>query len=456
MESVADRRRRSKAAGSRQKKPCRLGSKTASQVPILVIEVFWRCASPRPAVILLLILCLSAAAWGESGASGRSIYLLPLSDLTTGQRDPDRLQAVSDAVAAAFRDAGYRLEGQESTEPPADAGQGETGGAAAAALARAAGADLAVGGFLTVVGERILVALSVYEADSAALAAGFVRSWRSNLSFYTSLRRELHAMALSIPAPRASEKAPDQPEAPTAEGEVSFISQQEGMQLLLSGEKSLGRIENGRLAVRESALVPGTRLVVEKRLPGYHPARQTVVAGRDVVLTPIARRSTMAVEASWTAGEFAGGGAAFRYCLQPDSLYLSAGLTVFGEQPASQGAPLMHADVLLLLGQYLFFPPESLFRMGVAAGAGVVVTAALGAVGGPYTDVYWDMASLWTELSFPTVSVFLRADIRCTLDLGLNLLGRTIMIWGAKAAFPDGTTIPFYFVPLTLGVAFRL
>ncbi len=404
---------------------------------------------------LLFVTLLSfapAIGWSVDPAfAGRKAVIFPITDLSAKGADTERQDRLSAAVDAEFQAAGFRLLSSGETGASLAEPGGSIAGSAAAAVARKTQADVAVSGSFTIDNDQIVVVLSCYEAETGALAAGFLKSWHYNLTFYNNLRAEIEDMLtrLTLPAPRGQEKGTAGP------ADITFTSRQEGMEVFLGGERSMGTIQKGKLVLPAGPVRLGSPLLVEKRMPGYHSSWQTVPAAPEIPLTPLARKSTVALEASWTAGEFLGGGVAARFYLLPDSLFISPGLNVSFDPPVSSNASsVFHFDTQVTIGQYLIFPPDAPFRLGVGTGFGTIFTS--GAAAGPsvYTDVFWDVAAVWVEWNLPRVSLFLRSDMKYTLGIGTNLLGRGILTWKASSSSGKGPSANF--PPLTLGVVVKL
>jgi len=401
-------------------------------------------------IFVTLMSCAPVIGWcADPAFAGRGAVIFPITDLSAKGADTERQDRLSAAVDAEFQAAGFRLvPGGGADAGPAEPG-GSLTGPAAAAIARRTQADVAVSGSFTVDNDQILVVLSCYEAETGALAAGFLKSWHYNLTFYSNLRAEIEDMLarLTLPAPRSPETEAAGP------ADIVFTSRQEGMEVVLGGERSVGTIQKGKLVIPAGAVRIGSPLLVEKRMTGYHTSWQSVAAGPEIALTPLARKSTVALEASWTAGEYLGGGAAARFYLVPDSLFVSPGLNVSFDPPVTNAGAVVHFDTRVIVGQYLIFPPDAPFRLGVGTGFGTIFTAAAGP--SVYTDVFWDVASAWVEWNIPWVSFFLRSDLKYTLGIGTNLLGRGILTWkGASAAGSGNPSAKF--PPLTLGVVVKL
>ncbi len=407
----------------------------------------------RNALVALIFLAAGAGWCADAAFAGRTAVILPIVDLSQAPGDAKWRDSLAEAVNAEFLAAGFRLLGDSGAQAGTPVPVERLAGPAAAAAAKREDADMAVSGGFAVEGDRIMVLLSCYEAQSGALVGGFLKSWPFSLAFYVYLRAEIENMltGLSLPAPPGQD-----PRQSTAAG-ITFTSRQDGMEVLLGGEWSVGTIDQGRLFLSTGVFKDGAPLLLEKRMAGYHTAWQTVRAAPEVALAPLARKSTFGLEASWTAGEFLGGGLGARLYLFPDSLFISAGLTLSVEPPTLPNAgAVTRYDTLVSLGQYLFFPPDAPVRVGIGAGVGTIFTTVAAAGPAVYTDVFWDVVSVWAEWNLSTVSFFARSDMRYAFGVGTNLLGRGILTW--KATFPSasGNPVTLSLPPLTLGVVVKL
>jgi hypothetical protein len=144
-------------------------------------------------------------------------------------------------------------------------------------------------------------------------------------------------------------------------------------------------------------------------------------------------------------GQLLGAGSSFRLYLTPDYLFLSPAVYVSAQPPVgSGGSTITHLDAGFLVGEYLFFPPDSPFRLGVSAGIGAIFSW-IPVTGTPvFFDPYVDIASLWVELSFPRVSISLRSDLRYAMGGQTpNLLGQGVILWAG------------FLPPISLGVMYK-
>jgi hypothetical protein len=397
-------------------------------------------------VALAFIIIVSGGAWAGS-FEGKSACVFPLIDLSPVRGEPDRQKALTDAIGLEIQTAGFTIISEDTWEQSAKKldfnSQDLLEAPAAVECAVASGADVAVSGFFSLEDERILVSISCYDSKGRDLAGGFMRQWRYNLGFYNSLHTAVEGMLSRISLADAPPAAlPSMARIPLSR--ITFTSSQNGMEVNLAGEKSIGLIENGKLVLEEAGMLTGTPLPIEKKMEGYHTAWQTVPARGEIALTPLVKKTSFAVEANWSVGELVGAGAALRWYPIPDTLFASFTLYPFLQLPAASTAnTVLHIDSTLRLGGYLFFPPESAFRLGVSTGFGVVFTAVIGAATPLYTDFYINFINAWVELNINRLTFFIRSEMKYMLGIGTNLLGM-------------GTMNIAYFPPITLGAMFRL
>jgi hypothetical protein len=398
---------------------------------------FFICCS---ALVLVAALGWSA----DNPYEGKTACVFPLVDLSPVRGESDRQKALSDAMSLEFQTAGLtiiaREKWEESAKKLAVTPNDLLEAPAALSLATASGADIAVSGFFSLEDERILVSVSCYDTKNQDLAGGFMRLWRFNLGFYNSLHSAISGMLSSISFSEEPSSLPSTARIPIPQ--ITFTSTQDGMEVVLAGEKSAGRIENGKLVFPEAGMLTGTPLLIEKRKEGYHTARLTVPARGEIALTPLAKKTTFAIEADWTTGQLIGAGAALRYYPIPDSLFVSLSLYPYVQLPSVSGTnTVLHLDSDLQLGLYLFFSADSPFRLGVSTGFGGILTTILGAQAPFYTDLYLNVVNLWFEWNLSGISFFLRSEMKYTLGIGTNLLDMDIVRIGPFPPLSIGTLI---------------
>lgn len=396
-------------------------------------------------IVVLLTVCLGAAgAWCDAGPfQGKTASVFVLADYSGSPAGAERQGPITEAVQQEFATAGFRIVAPERWREEAgklSLRQADLiAGPAAIAVALAANADIAVTGFYAVQENRILVSVQVYDTRAGVLAAAFLRAWRFNIGFYNSLHSELADLLERVSfstAPRLAARAEE-----VRVPQILFTSPQEGMEVLVEGDRSAGRVSGGTLAYGAGGLKAGAALRVEKRLEGYHTAWETVAAAPRTALAPLSKMDRRAWEFDWTLGQVAGVGAALRIYLVPNWLLLGFSDYLYAQPPAVSSAVwVFHNDTQLSVGQYLFFPPESVFRMGISAGLGVLVSQ-VGAAGiSAYGDPYVSLGSPWCEVRLGDASLLLRVDLKVTFRTAASILRPELLHWGG------------FFPPVTLGV----
>jgi len=400
----------------------------------------------RHLVIIALALAFSAAAgWAASDlVSDKSVCVFPLVDTSTAHNDHQK--PFSEAVRQEFEAVGFRIVPQEKWALQATLVAQKpdriSDPSSALEIARGAGADMAVAGSYQVSNDRVLVSVQCYDVTAGTLISGFSHTWRFNLGFYNSLHAQISDLIQRVVFSKSPRLIA------IKDGirvdQITFTSTQEGMEVVVEGQENVGRIQGGSLVFTAQGVKAGTLLRIEKRQEGYHTVWQEVRAAPQIALTPIPKKNHFAVEAEWTAGEVAGAGVGLRWYPVPDWFFLGLSEYLFTQVPTvSAGTWPFHSDSTLLLGLYLFLPPQSPFRMGIATGGGIFLTA-LPDAGVLFTDVYANLLDIFFELRAGNVRLFARAEGKLTLGIGNNLLGSRVVTWNSSLPpFTFGVVIPW-------------
>jgi hypothetical protein len=394
-------------------------------------------------LILLLILAIPSAWSDESQISGKSVCVFPLVNMSPGGGQAEHQASLSEAVEQEFGAVGFTLI-------PQDQWIGEAGrlkipplrvleAQQALALSRNTAAEMAVIGSYSMENDRILVSVQCYDVSAGTLITGFLHTMRFNLGFYNLLHQEIADLVQKVIFVTAPKLIGIQAEVRV--NEITFTCPQDGLEVVVEGEKSAGRIQGGSLVFKTGGVRAGTVLQIEKRQEGYHTVWQTIHAAPEVALVPIPKKDTWAMEINWTTGQLEGAGATVRWYPVPNWIMIGFSEYLFAQIPFVPDASWpLHADSELLAGLYLFWPPESSFRLGISAGFGTILTWVPRTSLPVYTDVYVNVMNIWAEYHIWDVTFLLRIQAKVALGLGTNVLGTNFISGG-----PLG-------IPVTLGV----
>ena len=336
-------------------------------------------------------------------------------------------ELIADALEMEFRNAGFNIVPREDWQKARielDLSNEEIVlGPNAMKVARRADSDFAVTGFFKLEGNRLLLEIKCYGVPQNRLVAGNLASGRSGLSVYNMINESVRKM---IPEMKAAwEPLPALERLSDARlREITLLSEDEDAEVLINGEKSLGRVKNG--AVTE-LVARDTDLIVEIRKEGFHSRKQVIrqLEGKNkYALKRLAKETRWASDILYTIGQNLGVGMGLRYYFLPDQFY--AGLEDYfflQHKFGSKSQPVVHDDIRFLLGNYLFFPPDSLFRIGVSTGFGLILTGMTVPDQPVFTDFYLNVFNGWIEVNLHTWSVFFRVEGKYGLNVGNNLLG---------------------------------
>jgi hypothetical protein len=375
---------------------------------------------------------------GQQEASGPVCVVLTIKDLSPGTDTVDYEQTITQAVGAAFGAGSFQVVPESIWHDAASSRSIDLGRpmteAHALEIAHSVGAALAVTGVYSVQNDEVYYSIQCWDVASEKLAAGIQASTPFNLAFFSGLNLALSNDLL----PRLVTKG-----GPTAPS-VVFTSRDEGMNVRLSGDRDIGRVTNGRIAVPADGITAGTKVLLQKTRPGYHPAEQTVTlsTAKEIALKPLVPEHHSGLELDSTVGQLLGLGAALRSYHVPDWFFVTVGGYLWVQPPANVALrAVVHVDMFGGIGGYLFLPPDAPVRLGISTGAGFIVSA-MSTPGFPgYADYYLNVLNWWLEAGFPGTTFFVRQEFKYALGMGTNLLGQGWMI----NRFP----------PTTLGVLFR-
>ena len=347
---------------------------------------------------LFMVCAVSARAQDQTPPDKKACVVYTMQDLSVGGATADFAQPITASISAAIEVSGYSMipadawgaEVRKGKITPRALLRENTG----IAVARALDADLAVSGYYVVQDEQVFISLQCWDVRAGRLVTGLQEKARFNLAFYSFLHdrvaQMLQRVALQEPTARDGTPAGSAQEAPRVPlSQITFLSPDEGMEIRLAGDLSIGTVGGGKLLWKAEGIGQGTDLLVEKRKPGFHSSWQTVRVLEEIKLSKLEKEYPWAISADWTWGQLAGAGTTFRAYTNPDWFFFFLGTYLFLQPPlSSAGSPVYHADFSLGAGSYLFFPPDFPIRLGISAGAGLVGTFSGSGAIPPGTDWY--------------------------------------------------------------------
>lgn len=384
-----------------------------------------------------------------------------------GAPDADFDRILSDTVRLEIENAGYAAaDGWEKLLEKGEASP--VHGPRAAELARGVGAAIAVTGYYTRP-DAGSVALSVqcWETAGETLIASFTLAAPFDLSYYNLLHDRLAALVKSAAAFTGPPRI-EAIEVAAARGlaTVTFLSEQDGVEVLLAGEKSFGTVTGGKLEASVGLLSTGSRLELELRKPGFHTLKTSVTAIPEIPLPELLPARRFAVDLVWNSGQPFGVGGAFNWYPIPDWVFVGGATEISAQIPGWDSEDLstvLHAEVGARVGAYvlpikpqirLFGATLKLpFRIGVVTGFGVLPSLSL-APGHPWwLDWYLLMPSLLLEIGTGKTVITFRTDQRYSLGLPGSAIERGWMM----RQIPDSSESDGYRhqLPVQVGVTFK-
>jgi hypothetical protein len=384
-----------------------------------------------------------------------------------GAADAEFDQILSDTVRLEIENAGYTVvDGWKKLLAAGEAAP--VHGPRAAELARGVGAAVAVTGYYTRP-DAGSVALSVQCWDTAGetLLASFILSAPFDLSYYNLLHDRLVALV------RSTEEFTGPPRIEAIEvaaargiGTITFHSEQEGVEVLLAGEKNFGTIVDGKLEAPVGLLSTGSRLELELRKSGFHTFKTAVTAIPEVLLPELLPARRFSADVVWNSGLPIGVGGTFNWCPIADWVFVGGAACLSAQLPAWDATDqytVLHIDVGARAGVYVLpLKPQITvfgavlklpFRAGFVTGFGGMPSFSF-APGHPWwLDWYILMPSPFIEFGTGNTVITFRTDQRYSLGLPGGALRQGFMMrLVPDSSQEDGTREE---LPIQLGVTFK-
>ena len=382
----------------------------------------------RLVTTLCLGIALSAPVAGQDQAPPQKIpcIVFPVQAIAGGPSAADYEKTITDSVSAALAVGGLTLLGPETWSAAARNVDRRTllESAVAVGTARTAGAAVAVTGYYTLQDQRIAVFLQCWDVKTGRLLASLQQAARFNLAFYSALHdRIVEILPRITAAPRPATAIASIP-GRFALAEIDFLSADDGTEIVIDGDRSVGTVSGGKLVWKNPGISPGETILVEKRKEGFHTSTESLKGAQELRLSPLVPMSRFDVDVAMTGGLLPGAGAWLRAYIVPDELFLDFGAYPFWQTPSSaSGHYITHVDTSYGVGSYIGTPADWPVRFGVSTGVGVIVTPSFASGGPDYTDAYLNVFDWWVETRIFGPVFFLRQEWKYALGLGTNLLG---------------------------------
>ncbi len=384
-----------------------------------------------------------------------------------GSADADFDRGLSDTVRLEIENAGYAvIDGWDKLLDPGE--KAPVHGPRATELARGVGAALAITGYyLWLDAGSLSLSVQCWETAGETLLAAFTLSAPFDLSYYNLLHERLGVLVRSAEAftgpPRIEAIA-------VAEarglGTITFRSEQDGVEVLLAGEKSLGTISDGKLEASVGLLSTGSTLDLELRKDGFHTLATAATAIPEIRLPTLLPAHRFTVDLAWNSGLPIGVNGTFNWFPVPDWVFVGgiAGLSAqFGDWGATDEHAVLHLDAGARAGVYLLPMKPQIkvfgatlkipFRIGFVAGFGAMPSFSLAPAHPWWLDWYILAPMPFIEFGTKDTVITLRMDQRYSLGLPGGAIDRGwIMRLVPDENESDGIR---EVVPIVLGVTFK-
>ena len=366
-------------------------------------------------------------------------------DFSEGQDTEKYQKIITDVLDVELRDLGLsivpREEWRDAQEAMELSDEALVSGSNAVSVARRVNSHLAITGFYTVDSDRILIQIKCYNVKQNRLIAGFFESGRLGLALHNLISSAVVTMRPKVEAGMNPLPAAERLSDPRLT-EVELLSADEGAEVYLNGEKLVGSVQEGQLSIYS---IKDTDLHIELRKEGFHSRREGIRLEEGIRhehrVRKMVRETRWASEILYTSGQMLGLGFGLRYYFLPDEFFVSVEDYFYVQHSFDvRSQPILHNDIRLLAGRYLFLDPYSRFRFGVSLGLGVILTGFSVPDIPVFADFYVNVLNGWVEWNLDNWMLYLRVEGKYGIEAGENLLGGR---WHLV-----GDAVP----PMTLGV----
>ena len=376
---------------------------------------------PPRVPILLILAALVSGAVVEAQESAASAEPRPVAAVTSVWTVAEAEPFSQPLVSALYRElaaAGFGVEIHTGSMNPS-----VSDAELAAALSNFAKARWAAVARCELDGRRLVWRASVYDALDGALIASDSQGAFPGLSALPLLDQSAAAVARDAWIQR-NRTIPGEP----LDYRLRFRSQNESARVAFGtgeGAREAGIIENGELLAPFTAFRAGEPMVVSVEREGYWPKVAVLRPGsedRPLYLPRLMPRADRMVSLGMSTTRLLGAQAEYRHFLFDDAVFLRAADSLWIQYTFTPGSvPVLHNEVRLGIGTYLFLPRDSRFRIAVGTGFSGILTLAFQQYLDQklYLDATFDAFSLSFEWHSPGTWMFF-LDQRYPYSLGLD------------------------------------
>lgn len=288
-------------------------------------------------------------------------------------------------------------------------------------------AEIIIATFFAVRGSNIFIQYNIYDVRTGIDIGGLVSRARTGPTLFTSTNDAVLALSEYL---QDFIKNPYEYKSLAGKVEEIFLTgRQEGVDVFFA-DQGVGTIAAGELLVPFAPFQIGELVAMKLQKDGYHEESFPVVLDGpqvNIELDELSPAKRFALQSFYTLGLIRGAGVGLKVYLVPDNTFTYLGFHIHDalyNSTVNSDAFSTNYDFSFLIGQYLFFPPQSLIRMSIGIGIGVVKTSVSPASVSDYNDIYINLGNPTIELNFGPLQIFMRGELKYALGLDNNLLGR--------------------------------
>ncbi len=322
-----------------------------------------------------------------------------------------------------LHDSRYRREGLDGAELPGHLRR----------RALAEDADYVAIPSLSVRGDRIIIAVEVYDTVTAARVAGVMRPGLADVNLVDDAREAGTELLTSIS--RAYRAGQEFGRVSPGDATISLVFEgsDEGAEVYLGGGNRIARVSEGEARAPFLPVTPGSQLEARIEKEGYHEDRVVFTADSPETsvelprLVPAPRwEFSLHYRPEWRYSA----GSGLRYYSSPGNHFFGLETTAgFFPDFDAGSMSFYRLDLKGRIGSYLFGDPTGFLRAGVTTGGGIQPTAIFdastgGAEAGPqlFVDPYLTLAGGFLEFNFRRIAPFFAIDFEYGFSTGFSVL----------------------------------